>query len=268
MKRSAPHTLKWTSAFFGGLAANPQHEFARLHAQCLYRAEAIYSFIPKNACSTLRYSVALFNGAIRDEKDLGWIHRNNHTFAAAISDLARAKYAFIVLRDPYTRIVSCFLDKMINVDRPLWSLWESLDRPWQPMDLTFRIFIDAISQRVRLDGHWRPQSDFLIFDDYDDYFAFENMPHVTATLKKRIGLDVRDTREALMHGSERWAGVDESGCLADVPISKLQQWKHLGKLPKVEQLLDQAIVDKIVQIYGEDITLYKEKCGLPVFVEK
>ena len=70
-----------------GLHANARHQLAAGHALRIYHSNAIYSFIPKNACSTMRLSLAIANCCIRDAADFNWIHQNNATFSANLEAL-------------------------------------------------------------------------------------------------------------------------------------------------------------------------------------
>ena len=86
---------------------------AASHALKIYKTGAIDTFIPKNACSTMRLSVAIANCCIADASGFEWIHNNNDTFRANLEDLIRATYTFVILRDPFVRLASCFLDKIV-----------------------------------------------------------------------------------------------------------------------------------------------------------
>lgn len=111
-----PRFLKYATDSFGPLAQNHSHQLAQSHALCIYESDAIYSFIPKNACSTMRLSIARANGCIRKIKDFNWIHKNNSTFSASLSELAKARYSFVFLRDPFSRLVSVYFDKIVSRD--------------------------------------------------------------------------------------------------------------------------------------------------------
>ena len=96
------------------LSENELYTFSLNHTLSVYSIDAVYTFIPKNACSTMRYSVALQNGYVRDIEDINWIHQNTQTFVATQREIATAKYTFTMLRCPFTRVASCFLDKIVN----------------------------------------------------------------------------------------------------------------------------------------------------------
>ena len=48
---------------------NEGHEFARKKTRFI-KSESVVTWIPKNACSNIRYSIALDNGAISDIQDI------------------------------------------------------------------------------------------------------------------------------------------------------------------------------------------------------
>ena len=59
--------LKYVQSDTGNLRLNPKHQVAASHALNIYSSGAIYTFIPKNACSTMRLSLAIANGCSRIE---------------------------------------------------------------------------------------------------------------------------------------------------------------------------------------------------------
>jgi len=90
------------------LKANEHYDFSVDHLLFIYSLEAVYSFIPKNACTSFRFSIAVSNGFLKEISDLHWIHENNDSFQPSKKETATAKYTFIVLRCPFTRVASCF----------------------------------------------------------------------------------------------------------------------------------------------------------------
>src|SRR5918999_530628 len=121
-------TLRYAGASTKPLAQNIQHAWAQQYALKVYRANAIYSFIPKNACSTMRLSLALANGCIKSAAEFNWIHHNNPTFRATLQDLAIADYTFVILRCPYARLASCFLDKFVGKYPVAWQFYDVTGR--------------------------------------------------------------------------------------------------------------------------------------------
>src|SRR5690606_5133059 len=104
----------------------------------------IYSFIPKNACTTMRYSLALSSGCIRGRQDFDWIHNNNWTFSASFRDLVSAESSFVILRCPFSRLASFFLDKVVDCRPPAHALLPFVDEAGRLEDVTFRKLAAAI----------------------------------------------------------------------------------------------------------------------------
>lgn len=90
----------------------------------------------------MRYTIGVSNGTIHSPENFDWIHANNLTFRAGLPELAKAKYTFVILRDPYTRIASCFIDKFIDQNDVAWNFYARTGRKKNPHELSFRNFID------------------------------------------------------------------------------------------------------------------------------
>ena len=71
---------------------NEEHEFARKHTLIHLKSNSICTWIPKNSCSSLRYSMAVANGAISGIGDIEWIHKNNYSFNASNKELLTGLY--------------------------------------------------------------------------------------------------------------------------------------------------------------------------------
>jgi Sulfotransferase family len=263
MTTTRPRLLRFVRHKTGVLSGNAAHQFALAHAMCIYQPAAIYSFIPKNACSTLRFSVALANGCVAGDADVNWIHENNETFMPTLAELARADYAFVVLRDPFRRVASCFLDKFVDKRPEAWRFHALAGYVIEPDDLTFRTFVDSIPQVLRQNEHWRPQSDFLIYDDYDDWFCVEDFGRAVETLRDKIGFAVKDTRHLLDHGMYRHQLINRDGGFADMPVHDIADMKRRGELPAVESLFDDGIRAAVRSVYAEDFALYETRIGRP-----
>ena len=96
------------------ISENDLYTFSSSYTLSIYPIDAICTFIPKNACTTLRYSIAVANGFLKDINDIAWIHSNNSTFISTQREVALAKYTFVVLRCPFRRVASAFLEKFVG----------------------------------------------------------------------------------------------------------------------------------------------------------
>ena len=260
-QRRHPRLLRFARHSTDALADNKQHDYAHRFAISLYASQAIYSFIPKNACSTMRLSVAYANGAITGPADFHWIHANNETFMPTLRDLATARYTFVVLRDPFHRLVSCFLDKMVTGQIKPNFFSKPVGEAMTEDTLTFRKFVIGVKKRLNANGHWKPQTAFLVYEDYDDWFAVEDFGRAVTTLERRIGLEVLDARPISQHGKDRHQPVDDRSH-ADTPVAEIAAMKARRELPAFPTMFDDEIIAAVRSLYAEDIALYQHRIGL------
>ena len=268
-RKSNAKKLRFPSSSPLPLGKNSSHVFAQQHALSLYRRQAVYSYIPKNACSNLRFSAAVDNGYLSSNADPSWIHNNNGTFTSSNSFLSTAEYAFVFLRCPYRRIASVFLDKIVNGDKMARSLEKSLPRKlWVEYISTRPIlgnsFLDfvtkiALTTRERQNHHWRPQIDFLVYENYDDFFCIEKFHDAEKTLEKKIGFKVIDARARIGHDTSRFKKI--TGEFTREPAHAIRELKRQGTVPAYESLYNDEVKEIVDRIYLEDIELYKTHFG-------
>ena len=233
---------------------NSLHNWSSNYALSIYPINSVYTFIPKNACSTLRFSIAIANGFIKDLKDIQWIHNNNSTFRSSQREVSIASYTFVVLRCPYTRIASCFLDKV--VDEVIFFN----DEMGKKVSLNFYEFLLHINsqQPSEREQHWRNQSDFLHYEKYDEYFSLELFSEAIASLAAH-GLKVHDTRESINHGISNLKAVD--GDFSKMKAEQIKKMKEEGSAPNYKSMFSKVEIDLVNEIYKDDMNLYKSHFG-------
>ena len=236
------------------VSENKLYNFSSNHLLSIYPINAVCTFIPKNACSTLRFSIAIANGFIRDIKDVQWIHNNNGTFRASQREASLASYTFVILRCPYTRIASCFLDKIVD------EIIFFNDELGNKVNFNFYEFLLEIQAQHPSDReqHWRNQTDFLHYEKYDDYFSLELFSEAIASLAAH-GLKVHDTRESINHGISSLKAVD--GDFSKVKAVEIKKMKEEGSAPNYKSMFSKVEIDLVKDIYKDDINLYKNHFG-------
>ena len=254
--------LNYSANVYSALQKNSAHQFAAQHALCIYPSSAIYSFIPKNACSTLRLSLAITNGCIESTKDFNWIHNNNATFSADLKSLLTARYTFTVLRCPYARLASVYLDKIVDRNVQAWQIIELTQREFDAEDLTFNAFVHLLkrSSVLKSNKHWRPQTDFLVYKHYDDYFCLEKFSTAANTLNEKIGLSVVDARPLTKHGIDG-LNLISKGDFSDTPPAEIRLMKAMGQCPKPSTLYTNRLIEIVREKYKADLELYVSLFG-------
>ncbi|MGE0531951.1 MAG: sulfotransferase family 2 domain-containing protein [Hyphomonadaceae bacterium] len=144
------------------------------------RIRVAYNFIPKNACSTLKATFAFANdGRSFDEvpHEMDELYREP---PASLDGWTR----IIVFRNPWRRLVSAYLDKMIGPELTPWrrmlteEVFRTAGRHPEVMErLSLRQFFDWVSEQPldQTDAHWRPQSSLVAFDEYEHRFRVETL---------------------------------------------------------------------------------------------
>jgi hypothetical protein len=256
-----PRQLNFANTVNLVLNRNNSHVFAQQHALNLYSQNTIFTYIPKNACSTLRLSLAIANGCIESPDELGWIHQNNQTFVASLSELIKAEYTFTFLRCPFRRLASVFLDKIISKDKVAWSYYENTEKKIELDNLNFAKFVKSLryTKVLMSNHHWRPQKDFLVYRRYDDYFCVEDMTSAITTLKSKIDFSIVDAREQTKHGTDGFEVIDTVN-FAQYRARHLYAMKLKNTIPSYKSLYNEELIDLVASIYKEDIALYSREC--------
>jgi hypothetical protein len=254
-----PRLLRYASSTHAiPLSGNASHEFAHDYAVSHFDSGAIYSMIPKNACSTLRLSLAIANGAIDGPRSWRWIHKNNQAFRPSLRELATAPYSFAVLRCPFARLVSCFLDKFVSRRPDAWQFHELIEEEVELPRLTFRRFCQEMARpRVKHSNiHWRPQVDFLVYTSYDDLFCVEDLAGAAQQLEQKIGLTIVDSRPLVRHDAGQYATLPPGKGFADTEIWQIESIMMSGLRPHPLSFYDNDLRELIAAAYVEDFKLF------------
>jgi hypothetical protein len=239
---------------FVPISQNDLYGFSSRYTLSIYPLDFVFTFIPKNACSSMRYSIAKANGFVKDMKDIKWIHSNNQTFISSQKEVACAKYTFVILRCPYKRVASCFLDKFVG--RKL----RFNDTKGNRLSINFHEFLLIIKSQMQSqrDEHWRNQSDFLHYEKYDDYFSMESIKEAIDSLRSR-GFMIYDTRSSINHDLSQYTRINgDFSKMKDIDLKKM---KDDGMIPNYKSMYTSAEVELVKEIYNDDLSLYKSHFG-------
>jgi|694.fasta_scaffold58039_3 hypothetical protein len=278
-------TLRYARSSNQRLAENVDFNYSLRHALEIYNSDSVCTFIPKNACSALRYSIARANGAIEGEQDFQWIHENNSTFNPTLRSLIKAKYTFTILRCPFRRLVSAFLNRIVSyrdfkdfhlstaaispnlenniIEEPFgFKMLKYMDfRQWKKprdtaADLTFMDFISLleIPANLRCNVHWAPQTSAFVYNDYDDWFRVEDLEKATKTLKERIDFDLVNAQNLFRHGTTQFNQTITDA--SNLTVRELTKMKAQGTVPSHHCFYSQQAIDKVSKLYKDDLDLY------------
>lgn len=249
-----------TKGNISNLKKNQNHDFAIKHTSIHYKSNSVCTWIPKNGCSNIRYSIAKENGTITNIEEIEWIHRNNDCFNTSTKDALQADYTFVILRNPFKRLLSFFLDKLCHSQDNQSE--ESYKRAHNAFNfnsnLSFSDFIHHIwenTDSIYTDEHTRPQCDFLLYRNYDKYFALEKIGQANKEIYERTGIKIEDIRD-------KNSIFTSKGCERSKQITHRTEAKEISnllnqnKVPITENMYTNDMAKKVSTLYLQDILLY------------
>ena len=253
-------TLAKTAGSKEAIDKNKDHEFARKKTMIHIKSESVVTWIPKNACSNIRYSIALDNGAISDIQDISWIHRNNHTFNASNKELLQAKNSFVILRNPFKRLLSFYLDKICHIDESGndTSYGDAKTTFNTDENTTFEDFVEKIFRRptqISKDIHTRQQCDFMIYKRYCNYYSVERINEAIESIYNKTGLKIEDIRS--QNSIFTTKGKEKSEAITnETSAGEIRQLMGMNSSPISEKMYTTEMIGKVASIYLPDIMLY------------
>lgn len=242
------------------LPENEAHSFAQKHSLLHLKSNSCCTWIPKNSCSNLRYSIALSNGYLSGPQDIDWIHHNNETTIPTNHELLQADYSFVILRNPFKRLLSYFLDKLCSIPNNIFDgSYIYAHQLFPPASVTsFRDFVEFIWHNpdvLALEQHIRPQADFLVFKRYSDYYALENYEWLVQCLFKKIGFELIDVRDFNSISTSK--GLEKTLDLnSDSSVDQIIYYRKRGLYPDSLCMYTPDLIFKVYSIYKCDVMIY------------
>jgi hypothetical protein len=187
-------------------------------------------------------------------------------------------FRFAFVRNPWARLVSAFVSKFVRwnpvagqlvdefrrrlpnrIVRQLFRRQDPEDRlaPWWLFRsaaawserFTFRQFVNhlAACDLTQVDGHWRPQTEFLRPVKFQFIGRFEQLDRDFAELNRRLGRQPDLPRRNITPYTD-----DDSmeACVADCPLWRLRQ---LSAAPHYRRFYTSALVETVGRLYESDV---------------
>lgn len=256
----ARRILLKTQGDASNLVNNENHQFAIEHTGIHYKSNSLCTWIPKNACSNLRCAIAIGNGAIAGISEIEWIHANNDCFVASTKEVLEANFTFIILRNPFRRLLSFFLDKLCHSHSTQREMSYELAKnlfEFNP-EMSYEDFVNHIwknKNKIYEDEHTRPQCDFILYRDYDRYYSVERLNEAFEDINRETGMEIYDTRDTnsiyTSKGNDKCEEISYKTNALDI-INKYNQKKS----PVAQNMYSNDMIKKVASIYLSDIFLY------------
>jgi len=156
-------------------------------------------------------------------------------------------WSFAVVRNPYTRVVSAYVDKFIKHNMVYDGTKVVADATGQ-LYPTFQSFVRYLSRTnpEALDEHWRPQQSFLDGFTFDFIGRFEQYGEVMDRLFSLLGIEPTD---------DHWNKTEYRG--SETPEAHTIPCNQFGdKLPSAADLYTEELREIVRAVYKRDFTLY------------
>jgi hypothetical protein len=142
-------------------------------------------------------------------------------------------------------------------------LLDLLDRDRPLNSLTFDAFVRLMQRPKICNGniHWRPQIDFLVYEEYDDYFNLADMDAASVRIQEKCGLVLHDSRPFTQHGTDQCTLTNEFASPHLIPPVDLLQAKMQSRLPTPKSLFTEELIGIVRTVYAKDIELFTRLFG-------
>lgn len=220
---------------------------ANYHINISERHRYIYFEVPKTGCSTVKATLQQLELLDSDRNPPANVHDRaaspllcpsdlKSSFARILGDGSYFRFAFV--RNPYTRALSCYLNKFIGnaAERQRLAPQLGLDPAG---NIEFRHVLQRIAEQPtsRMDGHWAPQADLLAPDliQYDFIGRFEGLDNDLRDVLNRLGVTIEPERRGYTSNANR----------------------------RTEEFYDGASVDLVQSIYRCDFEIFEYPLKFP-----
>lgn len=255
-----------------------KNRFPESHHLFLKKRNAIFSHIPKNASSTINYSISIDNQLDLNPRE---VQQNIKTLRANKKNIANAEYFFIVLRCPFERVASYYLDKICKGDLTslyllnnfLNSFLYKLSRivlkkkiesylSSKILNITFQDFVNNLIKIKSEDHnvHLKKQVEFFLNKKTYDLYCVENFDYFVNTINKKIGLKIIDTRKHLKHDTSHYTLIPMHDAY-NLQALEIKKMMKKNKIVSKSALLNKDLLEKLARYYYDDVNVYVNNFG-------
>ncbi|MAQ85939.1 MAG: hypothetical protein CMH12_22555 [Maritimibacter sp.] len=159
----------------------------------------LYNRLPKNANSTVTSVLRNAVGGSASQKAAKHAFTRPSRLSRAQVDALDSYFKFVIVRDPYTRTLSAYLDKIVNRRRQAKRPLRLVGKRYGTDTPSFEQFCEYLAWTgLYDDNHWAPQVDGLVlpFAQFDHVGRFEQLGTELNFVSERLfGVAYDDPRQ-------------------------------------------------------------------------
>lgn len=226
-----------------------------------HRLQLIYFPLPKSACTLFCTFVALNSDTKRvfDAQKQGVHQFRFRETELQLRNMALATddryFRFTVIRDPYSRLVSAYVDKLVKPVRAgkAWATGKKC------ADHSFESMIGALHRMpdARIEKHFRPQAAFIRNIPMDHIGIFDDLGPTLRMIEDRYGVDVQKEVESNVYAPKRTkysqAEPSASHYVGNLTARELAAMRDI---PPVECFYNDRLREMVSKRYREDQEIY------------
>ena len=106
--------------------------------------------------------------------------------------------------------------------------------------------------------HWRPQVDFLVYQNYDCYVQFELFNKKKTLIEEKSNIKIEDARNLTKHSNDRFKLIDDKNYSNTSP-DEIITMRSNGLSPSLKSFHNKDTIGLISECFKEDIILYNEE---------
>lgn len=240
-----------------------------------HKYKIIYCPIPKNACTLFKTIMVEHSDERQKYLDSSLnIHEytSRHEAGITLTDLSymhnRDYFKFVILRNPFKRLVSAYLNLIGKVVKPIKFALQLVKDVYRNLgmepdiykSITFSQFIYYLVQTEdeQLNPHWCPQHKFLGQFQFDYIGQFENINEVKKYINKKF--DMKINENLLKYKRTKYSNYKFENKLHEKYPEELKRLIiKVGGFPKSEDFYTPELEVIVREKYAEDIKIYERE---------
>jgi sulfotransferase famil protein len=223
----------------------------------------IYFPLPKSACTLFATFIALNSNTERafDPQKQGVHQFRYRERELQLRNLALVRddryFRFTVIRDPYSRLVSAYVDKLVKAVKA--------GKPWATerkcAGHSFEHMVESLCTMhdARIEKHFRPQAAFIRNIPMDHIGLFDDLGPTLRVIYDRYGIDIQKDVASSVRAPKRTnysqSSYSPSDYVGNLTAREIASFKEF---PAMECFYNDRLRNLVSKRYHEDLEIYQQ----------